>query len=286
MTSEDIPLIVVGGNGLTGHYLLQQLAEAQQKAFVISRKPMELPALFKKITVDLNQKNNWTVPSGATVISLLPLWLLTKYLDQFVGIKAIIATSSTSLYAKAKSKVDYEREVADLLRKAEATLEIWSEKNHVNWTILRPTIIYDCKNDKNITRLAEFIKRWHFLPLAMPALGLRQPIHASDVAKATLKCLNNPGAANKSFNIAGGEILTYRTMVKRIFEALGKKPYLIMLPTFFLKMVFMLATKMGFVKETSFGAAFFERMNDDLVFDVKEGIDVLRYEPRSFNPFF
>ena len=134
--------------------------------------------------------------------------------------------------------------------------------------------------------MARFIRRWHFLPLAAPAKGLRQPIHTQDVAKAAFKCLNNPAAANKAFNIAGSEILSYRDMAARVFVALGKNPRFFLLPTPLLQKTFRLAAQVGIIKESSFGAAIFQRMNEDLIFDVQEGLQALDYQPRAFKPDF
>jgi nucleoside-diphosphate-sugar epimerase len=163
---------------------------------------------------------------------------------------------------------------------------LWAEQNNAVCTILRPTIIYDGKHDKNITRMARFIKRWRFLPVAAPAKGLRQPIHFDDVAKAALLCLNNPDADNKAFNISGGEILTYRAMAERVFTALGMKPRFLMLPTALLQKAFRFSARIGLVKETSFGASMFQRMNEDLIFDTAEGLRALNYQPRRFEPAF
>jgi len=284
--SQDFPLIIVGGNGPVGYYCLQQLAAEGLKADVVSRRPISVPEGFAAITLDLGSSMQWTAPKGTVVISFLPLWILTRFLPRFADAKTIIATSSTSRYSKADSGDLEERSVAINLKTAEETLRHWTEQKNINWTLLRPTMIYNCRNDQNVTRMARFIRRWRFLPLAAPATGLRQPIHSNDVAKAAIKCLNNPATTNKAFNIAGGEVLSYRTMAERIFTALGQKPRFVMLPATLLQKGFQIASHLGILRETNFGASMFQRMNEDLVFDVAEGLKVLDYQPRSFKPEF
>ena len=56
-------------------------------------------------------------------------------------------------------------------------------------------------------------------------------------------------------------------MAERVFIALGQKPRFLMLPSNFL--------------QTGF-RAIFQRMNEDLVFDVAEGLKILDYQPRPF----
>jgi nucleoside-diphosphate-sugar epimerase len=284
--SQDTSLVIVGGNGPAGFYFMQRLAAAGLKADVVTRRSISVPAGFTVSAVDLSGSTNWAAPKGAVVISFLPLWILADFLPRFSGAKAVIATGSTSRFSKAHSSDAHERSISAKLEKAETALRDWAEKNGAQWTVLRPTIIYDCKNDKNITRMARFIRRWHFLPLAAPAAGLRRPIHTDDVAKAAFKCLDNPEAANKAFNISGGEVLSYRAMAERVFMALGQKPRFIMLPCRLLQATFKSAERCGLIKVSGFGAAVFQRMNEDLVFDTAEGIQILDYQPRMFNPEF
>src|SRR3546814_2901272 len=59
---------------------------------------------------------------------------------------------------------------------------------------------------------------------------LRQPIHAEDVAAACVVALQAPGAANRAYNLSGGETLAYREMVARVFAALGRPARLVTVP--------------------------------------------------------
>jgi nucleoside-diphosphate-sugar epimerase len=265
---------------------MQHFVTAGLTATVISRRAFDAPAGFTKIQMDLSAPGDWQLPIGAAVISFLPLWVLTKLLPKFVGASAIIATGSTSIFGKAGSSDGHEQSVVAKLEQAEEALQGWGEKHNVNWTILRPTLIYNGHNDHNITRMARFIRHWHFLPLAAPAKGLRQPIHTDDVAKAAFLSLNNQAAVNKAFNIAGGETLSYRAMAERVFTALGKQPRFVMLPVQLLQTMFKIAARAGVIKESNFGAAIFERMNQDLVFDTEEGLKALNYQPCAFHPQF
>ena len=163
-------------------------------------------------------------------------------------------------------------------------LENWSRQSETIATILRPTLIYDGQHDANITRMARIIRRCGTFPIAAPGEGLRQPIHADDVAGAVMGALDNPAVAGKALNIAGGEILTYRQMVERVFIALGRHPRPLLLPTDKLAMAFAVATRLGILREKAFGFGVFNRMNEDLVFDCAEGLALLRYAPRSFAP--
>ena len=73
-------------------------------------------------------------------------------------------------------------------------------------------------------------------------------------------------------------------MAERVFLSQGLAPRFVVLPVAWLRAAFALAARLGIVRESGFGSAVFARMNQDLVFDVDEGLAVLRYAPRAFVP--
>ncbi len=281
---QDFPLVIVGGNNLIAAYLIKRLHAQGYTADIISRSPMVVPNGFTLVHMDLTHARNWIAPESAVVVSLLPLWVLAQFLPRFIGVKSVVAVGSTSLFSKAASASSNERAVAASLENAEKAVQTWCSRSNVHNTILRPTMVYDGVHDKNIARMARFIRRFHFLPLAAPAKGLRQPIHADDVAQAIIGAIDKPSTYGKAFNIAGGEVLTYRVMVERVFAAQGMKPRLLMLPTEWLAKAFNWASSAGIMNEKAFGSSIFQRMNEDLVFDCEEGLRLLNYQPRKFEP--
>ena len=278
------PLVIVGGNSMVAGYLIERLDAAKLTAEIISRSPLAVPEGFSVTHMDLTSARNWIAPERATVISLLPLWVLTRFLPRFMGVETIIAVGSTSRFTKADSSDRIEQATAAKLAQAEAELQQWAQRTNTHFTMLRPTLVYDGIRDKNIARMKDFIRRYRGLPLAAPAKGLRQPIHADDVAKAIMGTIGNPQAVNRSFNIAGGEVLTYRSMAERVFASVSMKSRFLMLPTGWLQKLFRAGSRIGLLSETAFGSSLFQRMNEDLIFDVDEGLQVLNYQPRGFEP--
>lgn len=265
---------------------MKRLAAEGRIADVISRNAVSVPEGFTFTAMDLDRARNWIAPENSVVISLLPLWILARYLPRFIGVHSIIAVGSTSLFTKLASADSRERAIAFSLETAEKTFRDWCTRSNVHGTLLRPTMIYDGVHDKNIGRMARFIRRLRFLPLAAPAKGLRQPIHADDVARAIHNAIGNEAAYDHAFNIAGGEILAYRVMVERVFAALGIKPRLLMLPENWLEKTFRWLSALHPLREAGVGGSMFRRMNEDLIFDVEEGLRTLDYQPRRFAPVF
>lgn len=278
------PIIILGGRSIVAPYLMDRLASRSHEVSVASRRDLSLPYGMLPLKLDLEAAGGWTAPDDAVVISLLPVWVLAEHLELFEKARALVAVSSTSRFGKAGSDDPKELETVALLAQGEAKLEYWARENGKIFTILRPTLIYDGRNDVNVTRIAGMIRRFGTVPIAAPGKGLRRPIHADDVAGAIMGAIDNPGAAGKAFNIAGSEVLTYRSMVERVFTAMGRRPRPLMLPGWALKAAFRLLSRVGLLKAEHFGFAVFQRMNEDLIFDVREGLEILRYQPRGFQP--
>lgn len=278
------PLVLLGANSLVGPYLTERLAARGQTAVVPSRRATTVPAGFTFVPTDITRDADWRPPDAAIVLSSVSLWVLVEALPRLKGAALIVAVGSTSVFSKADSVDEGERALAEKLRKAEQDLKTWCAANSVPCVLLRPTLVYDGVRDKNIVRMARFMRRFGFLPIGAPASGLRQPVHADDVASAMLLAADNALTWGNDYNIAGGEVLTYRKMAERVFAAVGRRPLFLSLPVGFLARLFALAARLRLVRETSFGIGIFARMNQDLVFAPGAAGPLPGYAPRPFAP--
>lgn len=217
-------------------------------------------------------------------LALAPIWTVAPVIDQLAdhGVERLVTFSSTSRYTKAASPDAKERTVAERLARSEARLIESCERRGVAWTILRPTLIYLEGRDQNVTRLARLIRRLGVLPLAGDGSGLRQPVHAEDLATVALAALERPASAGRAYDLPGGETLTYRAMVERIFYGLGKRPRILALPPEVWRLGFTLARPFLPGSSAQMGA----RMDADLTFDSKPAQDDLNWRARPFRPRF
>jgi nucleoside-diphosphate-sugar epimerase len=200
----------------------------------------------------------------AVAIHAAGAWLLPAQFEPLraAGVRRVVCFSSTSMLAKAESSSAAERALARRLAAAEAAVAA----SGMSSILLRPTLIYGLGLDRNVSRAAAFISRWRCFPLAGPGRGLRQPVHADDLATAALAAAaNDIGGA---WNLGGGETLTYRQMIERIFAALGLRPRFVRLP--------LLARFPGAI------GAVAQRMEQDLNFDDGRAWSSLGLVPRRF----
>jgi len=215
-------------------------------------------------------------------LCVAPIWVLPQYFSllEAYGARRVVALSSTSRFTKDDSSDPEEQAIALRLADAEARVQAWAASHGVEWIILRPTLIYGLGRDKNIAEIARFVRRFGFFPLFGKANGLRQPLHAQDVAGACIATLGSPAAANRAYNLSGFDAIAYRDMVARIFSALGRP--LRLLPVPLLAFRFAVAILRLVPRYRNWSSAMAERMNRDLVFDHGEAKRDFGFEPRAF----
>lgn len=264
---------VLGASSLVGDCLLPLLLEARWQVATFSRQAQH-PSPQSPTRRDEGVMPYW--------ICLAPIWVLPDYfaLLESGGAKRVVVLSSTSRFTKVGSGDTAENAVAAKLIDSEARVQMWAQRRSIEWVILRPTLIYGLGRDKNISEIARFIRRFGFFPVLGRAQGLRQPIHVEDVAAACFSALQAPDAANRAYNISGGETLTYRDMVARVFAALGRHTRLLTVPLWAFRLAVAVLRRLPRYRQWS--AAMAERMNRDLVFDHAEAARDLGFKPRAF----
>ena len=215
-------------------------------------------------------------------ICLTPISVLPDYfsLMEEYGVQRVVVLSSTSRFTKSNSSDIVDQGDAQRLIGGEARLQEWAKANRVAWSILRPTLIYGRGRDRNITEIARFVHRFGFFPLLGKARGVRQPIHADDVAAACLAALKSPAAASRAYNISGAETLSYREMVRRVFLAVHCKPRMVAVPLTAFRLALACLRLFPRYRQWSIGMA--ERMNLDQAFDHSDAVRDLGFSPRPF----
>jgi len=223
------PVLVLGATGQIGRCLLRRLGAAGRPAIAVCRRPdAAIAPAADWLAGDLSRPIDLAGRRPAAVIHATGAWLLPPQLPMLrqARVDRLICFSSTSMLAKAASPSAREREVARWLAAAETAVATTG----IPWTLLRPALIYGLGLDRNVTSAARFIHRWRCFPLGGPGRGLRQPVHADDLAAAALAALDLSAAEGRSYNLGGGETLSYREMIERIFKVLGERPRFLRLP--------------------------------------------------------
>ncbi len=223
---------------------LTPTGEAFRQLFFSSHSTYSLFAYSRRdpslLEVDFHDPRAFTPggESGAPSlwISFGPIWLFASFLDQLSlehperlkNLRGVIACSSSSAITKRFAANRFDRELVSRLTASEDQLRSTCRRLALSCCILRPTLIYGrlgAFSDRNISRLIVLMRRMPFLPL--PAhTGMRQPIHASQLAAVVLEllCHFTSGSSEPSLpeliSLGGDSELSYTAMLRAIQQSL------------------------------------------------------------------
>jgi len=168
-------------------------------------------------------------------ISFGPIWLLAPFLEQLArahperlaGLRGLIACSSSSAITKRFAANRFDRELVARLSGAEEQLLATCRHLQVSCRILQPTLIYGQAGpygDRNLSRLLQMMRRLPCLPLPAQS-GLRQPIHASQLAAVALQLAQQlcgagwDASLQERIALGGDTTLTYAAMIRSLQQA-------------------------------------------------------------------
>ncbi len=275
---------VLGSTSLVGGPLVAQLSAAGWRALACSRASGACPPGHASGTAGVCRPGD-PRPGGESIvaawITLCPLWAVPEWLPwlESLGIRRLVAVSSTSVLTRRRSPDAAERRVAEALAAAEEAVGGWCAARGVAVSLLRPTLVYDGVSDGTIAAIAGFVHRRGWFPVAGPARGLRQPVHAADVAAACVAAIAADGPAGW-YTISGGTALPFRDLVAEVFVACGLAPRLVHVPRPIWAAALPVARALGIAPGVSVGVA--ARMNEDLAFDHGPATRDLGFRPRPF----
>jgi GT2 family glycosyltransferase/nucleoside-diphosphate-sugar epimerase len=289
ITDSSKPLVVItGGKSDVGDFLLRKLAKSGYNCISVTRHAtqavdrekninwLNLEYFVKSPTGDFDQVYAW--------INLAPIWTTRTLAKAFHKFKParIIALSSTSIEGKSDSDDDADLEVVEKLIEGESWLNSYAKKYHICGAILRPTLIYGGPRNQNINFIESVIRVFRMFLIVGNGKAKRQPVHSEDVATACLKLLEQDSNIFRVYNIGGGEVLSYRKMVARIFEKLGKKERIYTVSPGFAKTVIKLVNWIPGLR--FLGPEMANRMERDLVYSNSPAAKEFSFRPRKFEP--
>jgi hypothetical protein len=180
---------------------------------------------------------NPEMPAAYVLVSFAPIWTLAPFLERMLEaqaspaaiapnpaagrLAAVVACSSSSVLTKRFAANRADQELVERLSQAESRVEGSARAAGIPCHILRPTLIYGqagAYGDQNLSRLIQWMARVPLLPIPARS-GLRQPIHARQLAAVALHLADHPGAAESPLAIGGDEGLSYGTMLRRLQAA-------------------------------------------------------------------
>ncbi len=270
-------VLVSGATSQIGRFLLPRLVAAGVPVIAVSRQPQSAQPGVQWLQGSLPQALQ-QLPAQAldAIVSFSPLmdwadWLGRQY---SAPARLIVATSSMSALSKQHSAQPEEQALAASLQAGEQRVMEHARRLDMQCTIFRPTLIYGAGIDRSLAPIVAAARRRRLFPIPM-GRGLRQPVHADDIARAVIQVLNGSAPQGGLFQIGGGERLNYRQMFQRVRASMGQRTAPVYLPVGALRALAALVPSMrGPVS----------RLDEDLIADNTQLERQLRIRPRPFQP--
>ena len=283
MTTNGPEVLLTGASSQIGVFAIPRLLNAGFRVLAVSRKAR--PEYYSGL-----EQLSWLTQGDAKgscgncnfMFSAGPMELALDFMDLCTQLQAVVVFSSSSVISKQFSADPSEHSQIQQMRTQESALRSNAQARGLKLQILRPTLIYGCGLDANISRLANWIRRYGFAPVNGRARGLRQPVHADDLASLAINALQSDKPLPVTMSLAGGSTLSYTDMVTELFSVDEKPVRLLRLPQW----LFVLIVRI--LRFTAAGAGLNPEMvirqNVDLVFDDSQARELLDYRPRKFKP--
>lgn len=271
-------VLVFGASSQIGHFLLPRLLAHGAMVTAVSRRQRPPQPGLRWLQGGLPNALPQGLPHPCAIVSLGPIlpfaaWL--SHADFGSEPPRVVATSSMSAETKRDSGVAAERAIAQQLRDGEQALAAACACHGAPWTVLRPTLVYGAGLDKSLSPIAR--RAWRTRVFPLPAgRGLRQPVHADDIALAVLAALASPASAGCIIPIGGGERLAAREMFARVRRTLPHANLPLPLPAWLLHA--------GQRCAPAKWCGPLARLDTDLVADNGELERLLGVTPRDFQP--
>jgi uncharacterized protein YbjT (DUF2867 family) len=158
-------------------------------------------------------------------------------------------------------------------------------RSGLDWTILRPTMIYGDAGDRNLSRLLRLMSRTPVLPVPGTGRCLHQPAHVADVADAVLAAVRglttqDHAAAGRLYNVAGPEPIPFGQLLRTCARAVGSRTR--MLPVPLAPLVPLARGYERLSRRPRLRAEQLLRLAEDKAFAIDDTIRDLGYAPRPF----
>ncbi len=287
MIGKYSDIYIIGGSGFTGKRIVARLIENGVNVYALSRSneanrtletlganPVNgdlsnsesLSRFFEKI--NNNESTAFIFVSSMGQYSITDIVSLLRHYD----IKRAIFTSTSSIFTKLPVKSKQPRLAAE-----QAIMQ-----SDLDWTIVRPTMIYGAQGDRNLERLIQYIVKLPIpiFPLFDGGTALQQPIHVDDLANVYIELLSSVVGIGKAYNIGGPNPITLKELFDITIGVLNKKSLFVKLPVPYVARFIHLYESLS--KHPKLKKEQILRITENKNVDITPAIDDLNFNPRSF----
>jgi nucleoside-diphosphate-sugar epimerase len=271
-------VVVTGGTGLLGGALLGLLLAGGHGVRCLVRAESLRASRLDALRVELVRGDARDARALSRALSGMDALLHVagiEYAPQVVEaarrseVGRLVVVSSTSVHSAYGFRSNPKLRMEDLVH-----------GSGLDYTLVRPSMIYGSELDRNMHRLLCFLDRSPVFPMFGSGENLWQPVYHEDCAKGVYEALVQPTAIRQSYNLPGLEPLTYLELVRTAAGALGRKPRIVRLPLEPVRLALATAERLRLPLPIKSEQVL--RLREDKAYPYDKAKRELGYAPRSF----
>ena len=236
-------ILVTGGTGFVGREVVEKLAAMGQPVRVLARHPERAKDLARLPRVDIVRGDalrpatlRAAMVGVQTVIHLVGIIAETSH----VTYEEVHIEATRNLLAAAKeagvtrwiqmSAIGTRPHARSRYHLTKWAAEELVRQSGLDWTILRPSLIYGYDERDRLLNLLRMALSWPFdlaqlysLPLLDGGDALVQPVSVREVAHCFALAPSKEASVGQTIDLVGPVAISWREMVFKILHALGKK---------------------------------------------------------------
>jgi uncharacterized protein YbjT (DUF2867 family) len=277
-----VKLLVIGGSGFLGGYVLREAACRGHQTLALARSPAAARIVAghgaQPISGDLDDACQLDEVFAAAGCEALVCVASLGFghgpgivaAAEEAGVRRGVFVSTTAVTTNLHPPT----------RQVRLAAEQQIRGCGLDWTILRPTMIYGDAGDRNLSRLLSLLRRARVLPVPGDGGCLHQPVHVADVADAVLAALQGPAPVGSLYNVAGPEPLPFAELLRTCARAVGSRTRLIPVPLG--PLVTLVRGYERLSRHPRIRAEQLLRLGENKAFAIDDAIRDLGYAPRPF----
>lgn len=261
-----------GGTGFVGGYLVDALLGAGHEPSLLVRPGSEAkvrhPERCRLITGDVGSVAAINDTLGNCDAVIYCIGILKESPKQGITFKALQYDALVRVADIAKAKginrvllmsANGVKAPGTPYQESKYRAERYLQENGFDVTVFRPSVIFG--DPGSAMEIATQLFRDMVAP-PLPAVGFytgwipgrgevrMSPVHVEDVASAYLHALVNPSTIGKTFELGGGDELTWSEMIRRVARAVGRDKWILPMPIGLMQLAATLLDRLPFFPVT------------------------------------
>jgi uncharacterized protein YbjT (DUF2867 family) len=271
-------ILLTGGTGLLGGALLDVLLVEGYEVRCLVREGSSRVSRLDPLTLELVRGDARDVQALSRALSGMDALLHVAGIEyappvveatRRAKVGRLVVVSSTSAHSAYEFRSGLYLRMEELVR-----------ESGLDYTIVRPSMIYGSELDKNMHRLLRFLDRSPVFPVFGSGENLWQPVYHEDCARGVYEALARPAAVRQSYDLPGAEPLTYLELVRTAAYSLGRKPRIVRFPLEPVRLALAAAERLRL--PLPIGSEQVLRLREDKAYPYDKAKRELGYAPRPF----